>query len=706
MDVDRDTGEEQTQEAQKSVQVVEPTISGSESLKALREQQAGGVSASFVSKAIPGMAGQPSTGNDERIEPSGTESSAEGSMAVDVLKENKAEKSQKLAQIPEPSTPISSYEGLYKALPPSLKISTSKESGRGLYSSVFYQPGDVLFSVKPHVAALSLPHLDGYCSSCFGNGGDSQLKRCTACKTVMYCSPACQSKDWSSHKNECNALQAWIKAASAESQGEVSPPSDAIRCLGRVLWKRHKLGPSHAWASFFFLFSASLPNYNDADRTSLPKDPDPFNTEVHTHLAHGVVGYLGLTSPQQLEPYGIHSAADLVDLVSRFTTNTFTVTTPTLSPLGACVAPSVALINHSCDPNAVVVFPRAGGDADKANEPLLQVIALKYIQPGDEVLTSYIDTTLPRELRLKTLKETYHFTCKCSLCSPAPGSPVDMREAMWCPKRCGGVCCLPTEPEDSFTRCSKCGSVVKDTDAVLDALRIGQEALEKAERVQDLDPRKALQLTENLSQILISAGLVPSAHPLLALSRLHTSLLITKLSTDPESNIEEVFSPQIREQSSSPSDFSPRHGQEEAQKALDDAIRSATRANTGLSQVLAFGHPARGVSVAELGKLLTVDEPVPKDIQNGGDILNATTPMPPPNSPSYPPSGPNRLKLAHETLVRARSELLVGFGNSNEGGEVGKQIRQQIVDVEKELSVWRTGIRNAMKTASSKKPIQ
>lgn len=53
------------------------------------------------------------------------------------------------------------------------------------------------------------------------------------------------------------------------------------------------------------------------DRTSLPKDPDPFNTEVHTHLAHGVVGYLGLTSPEQLEPYGIHSAVDLVDLVSR-----------------------------------------------------------------------------------------------------------------------------------------------------------------------------------------------------------------------------------------------------------------------------------------------------------------------------------------------------------------------------------------------------
>jgi len=53
------------------------------------------------------------------------------------------------------------------------------------------------------------------------------------------------------------------------------------------------------------------------DRSSMSKDHGLFNSEVHTHLAHGVVGYLGLTNPTQLEPYGIHSAADLVDFVSR-----------------------------------------------------------------------------------------------------------------------------------------------------------------------------------------------------------------------------------------------------------------------------------------------------------------------------------------------------------------------------------------------------
>lgn len=37
---------------------------------------------------------------------------------------------------------------------------------------------------------------------------------------------------------------------------------------------------------------------------------------------------------------------------------------------------------------------------------------------------------------------------------------------------------------NDFTRCSQCSTVVKTTDAVLDAVRIGQEALDKATALQ------------------------------------------------------------------------------------------------------------------------------------------------------------------------------------------------------------------------------
>ena len=163
---------------------------------------------------------------------------------------------------------------------------------------------------------------------------------------------------------------------------------------------------------------------------------------------------------------------------------------------------------------------------------------------------------------------------------------------------------------------------------------------------------KSIQLTTNLLPILTSAGLTPSSHPLLALTRLHQSLLISSLPTPP------------------------------TEESLDETIRAATRSTTGLSSILHYGHPVRGIALAELGKILAVDEPQPR---TGGA-----------QAAIYPPSGPPRLKLAYDMLVRARNELTVGFGMSNEGGEVGRAARESVVALEKELGVWKQGVRNVL----------
>ncbi|KAF8886043.1 hypothetical protein CPB84DRAFT_1685242 [Gymnopilus junonius] len=580
-------------------------------------------------------------------------------------------------------------EGLYTSLPPALEVRTSDTDGRGVYSKYFRKPGDVLISVKPHIAALSNEHLEDYCSSCFApKPSNGSLRRCTGCKVLHYCDAKCQNVDWAFHRRECAAIQKWI-SSSSEKFGPASIPGDAIRCLGRISWRKQKLGQDSVWAKIDALQS---------HRTSISKDPNSYDSQTYTQLAHAIVRFLGLNSPQELAEYGMHNAADLVDLVSRFTTNTFTITTPSLAPLGACVSPCVALLNHSCDPSAVVVFPRVGS---KEEEPLMQVIALKPIQPGEQILTAYIDTTLPSEKRQRILQDTYHFTCKCRLCSPPSHCPPDLREVMWCPKKCGGMCPLPTE-ENSLVRCNRCKAPVRDTDAVLDAVRVGEEALNKAEALQFSNPPKAIQLTTNLIPILVSAGAVPSSYPLLALSRLNASLLIARLpSTDP--NVEEVLSPEVQSSAGfSESKITP----DQAQEALDDAIRAATRASTGLTQILVDGHPMRGIALAELGKLLAVDEPKPTHLQEAGSLLSSQPPAAGTpfilnprikSSPPYPPSGPARLKLAYETLIRARQELMIGFGSGkNEGGQAGKQVRQLAVDIEKELMVWKDGLKMAL----------
>jgi SET and MYND domain-containing protein len=172
------------------------------------------------------------------------------------------------------------------------------------------------------------------------------------------------------------------------------------------------------------------------------------------------------------------------------------------------------------------------------------------------------------------------------------------------------------------------------------------------------DPAKAHQLTSKLIPILASAGLAPSAHPLLALTRLYTALLITKLANTP------------------------------TQTALDEAVIAATKVSAGLGEVLRHGHPVRGIARAELGKLLAVDEPEPRAPGTAAE-----------EALRYPPSGVKRLRLALETLVHARAELSVGFGAANEGGLVGRGVREDIVKLERELGAWKKGVGEALKDA-------
>jgi len=107
--------------------------------------------------------------------------------------------------------------------------------------------------------------------------------------------------------------------------------------------------------------------------------------------------------------------------------------------------------------------------------------------------------------------------------------------------------------------------------------------------------------------------------------------------------------------------------------------------------VFVEGHPVRGVGLAELGKLLAVDEPPALATTMPGNAT-ATT------SDAFPPTGPARLALAVETLQRALKELMIGFGESTGGGDVGRVVREDIVKLEREMSIWARGVRNVRET--------
>ena len=138
--------------------------------------------------------------------------------------------------------------------------------------------GSVVVATTPHVRVLSTRHLASFCSACAAPGRTgSPLQRCTKCKVVWYCGSvcvllltpnrerrlrsdrvrgikACQNADWTMHKRECSAIVRWAESvpppsSSASSSSDStaasvasSIPSDAIRCLARVVWTRRLAG--------------------------------------------------------------------------------------------------------------------------------------------------------------------------------------------------------------------------------------------------------------------------------------------------------------------------------------------------------------------------------------------------------------------------------------------------------------------------------
>ncbi|KAH0380930.1 SET domain-containing protein, partial [Aureobasidium melanogenum] len=129
-----------------------------------------------------------------------------------------------------------------------------------------------------------------------------------------------------------------------------------------------------------------------------------------------------LEKPQDLMQYEmtIASASDLlarVDpdhpelsriprYVGQILRNSLTLITPTLDPIGVATDPIACSANHSCEPNASVLF-----DATR-----LMMRSLAPIKKGEEVFISYVDNTDPFYRRQALLRLRYRFECKCSKC--------------------------------------------------------------------------------------------------------------------------------------------------------------------------------------------------------------------------------------------------------------------------------------------------
>lgn len=273
----------------------------------------------------------------------------------------------------------------------------SSVGGRGLFATKSYSAGDALLSLdRPLIAVLDKARVDDTCAWCFawtelpvpsgaGINQASMVNWCTGCKKVKYCSKRCQAQAWKAgHKRECKVF---------------AGQSDLI--------------PNTVAAAMCIVSGIS----NGDDRCS-----DVLRMETHRDDFEKVGG-------KKLEAMQLmaHTAAKLMgskdsSLPSKMETamcvlmcNSSRVVSSTFDPLGLALDPWTSSINHSCTPNAVIVF----------DGPSLTVRTLEKIHNGEEIFISYVDTVAPFGVRHTELEDQYFFVCTCPRCKLGSSAPQD-----------------------------------------------------------------------------------------------------------------------------------------------------------------------------------------------------------------------------------------------------------------------------------------
>ncbi|TDZ30213.1 Histone-lysine N-methyltransferase ASHR1 [Colletotrichum spinosum] len=257
-----------------------------------------------------------------------------------------------------------------------------KKGGRSIHATRPFIPGDVIARFNDPAIVIPLSHHAlqscNYClkrETQIGHGG--KLRACTGCKTVAYCGPVCQKAHWTHvHKLECKGFQILHKGKPVDRPYWIPTP---IRAAAQVMLRPQAL-----------LQFEGLEGHVEEWRKK--------NVTDMKLQAHGVVRCLGLAiTPEKLE--------DAFRVLCKIQTNAFSSTVEDLENGGIFVDTTLAMVNHSCIPNALVFF-----DGRTAT-----LRATGRIAAGQEINISYIDETQPKVKRQAALS-SYHFDCACYKC--------------------------------------------------------------------------------------------------------------------------------------------------------------------------------------------------------------------------------------------------------------------------------------------------
>ncbi|CAO3567540.1 unnamed protein product [Mortierella alpina] len=247
-----------------------------------------------------------------------------------------------------------------------------------------------------------------------------ELERCSVCKKRYYCSRECFTVAWKGwHRWICadkeredldyemlkmvvmsieRLRNGTYKDEAEDEQHQQHQHDGSSLSSSSSSTSGNKKGESLALTAYVF---STLLGHEAVSDPGILANYTEIATTIREQLLQSKFAFKSESS--QGEP---PSVAELVQYLCRFHCNNFSIHDAELFTMAEGTFPIGALFNHSCRPNAIVMYE--GKD---------QVVrALEDIVVGQEVCTSYVDNGVQRQERRQLLKEKYYFDCHCPRC--------------------------------------------------------------------------------------------------------------------------------------------------------------------------------------------------------------------------------------------------------------------------------------------------
>ncbi|KAG5323607.1 SMYD4 protein, partial [Pseudoatta argentina] len=390
-------------------------------------------------------------------------------------------------------------------------------------------PGEIVIVERPHCAFLLAETRLTHCHLCFVRIFVPTPAACRTYSCVAYCSRRCRDADAQVHSQECKLLPAlWyskasvtcflaLRAITQRPFEEVMRLKEQFRDPGSAL----KISAENPYRGDDYINTFyNLVNHEDR---RLPEDifhraymatwlfrllrssnylPENVKTadSADSRLSDEELFIAGLLLHNlQLLQFNSHEISELVRLKGQ---KTLTKTKSMF--IGGGVYPTVAMLNHSCNPGVIRYFIGT----------TMIVRAVRTINAGEEISENYgpIFTTMPESERKRKLRVQYWFDCNCEACSghwPLLDEldPTILRFKCETGPSCGNVLMVKSDTNEFMIGCAKCGKsmnilkglkALQDTDALF---KVASTNLEEGRNEHAL--QAYLEILKLLDEILV-----------------------------------------------------------------------------------------------------------------------------------------------------------------------------------------------------------